>query len=111
MRRGEIWWAELPAPVGRRPVALVSRNEAYRVRTQVLVAMVTTRVRGIRSEVRVGGDEGLPRASVVNADALRTIPMSWLSARAGVLAPEKEADLDSALRFTLALAEPGTRRP
>ena len=110
MRRGEIWWADLPAPVGRRPVALVSRPEAYRVRTQVIVAMVTTRVRGIRSEVAVGADEGLPRAGVVNADALRTVPKRWLRSRAGALSPEKQSALDDALRFTLALAEPGRSR-
>ena len=31
MRRGEVWWADLPAPAGRRPVVLLSRNEAYAV--------------------------------------------------------------------------------
>jgi len=41
MRRGEIWWAELPAPGGRRPVLLLSRNEAYVVRQLVTVAPIT----------------------------------------------------------------------
>ena len=30
MRQFEIWWANLPAPAGRRPVLLLSRNDAYR---------------------------------------------------------------------------------
>jgi mRNA interferase MazF len=29
MKRGEVWWATLPEPVGRRPVVLLSRNAAY----------------------------------------------------------------------------------
>ncbi|MFC1989823.1 type II toxin-antitoxin system PemK/MazF family toxin [Chloroflexota bacterium] len=40
MRRGEIWWAELEPPVGERPVVLLSRNEAYNVRSLVIVAPV-----------------------------------------------------------------------
>ena len=47
MRRGEAWWADLPAPVGRRPVVLISRNEAYAVRSFVVVAEVTTKIRNI----------------------------------------------------------------
>lgn len=33
MKRGEVWWAQLPSPVGRRPVVLLSRDTAYRVRS------------------------------------------------------------------------------
>ncbi len=33
MRRGEVWWAELPERVGRRPVVLLSRDSAYKVRS------------------------------------------------------------------------------
>jgi len=31
MKRGEVWWANLPKPVGGRPVLLLSRNAAYSV--------------------------------------------------------------------------------
>ena len=41
MHRGEVWWAELPLPAGRRPVLLLSRDAAYKVRTSLTVAMVT----------------------------------------------------------------------
>jgi hypothetical protein len=41
MRRGEVWWAQLPSPAGRRPVVLLSRDTAYRVRSAVTVAPVT----------------------------------------------------------------------
>ena len=30
MKQGEIWWAELPKPAGRRPVILLSRDEPMR---------------------------------------------------------------------------------
>lgn len=103
MRRGEIWWADLPKPAGRRPVVLVSRDEAYAVRALVIVAPVTTTIREIPVEVVLGREEGLPRRCVVNADSMVTIPKSALRDYAGVLAPDKLAALDNALRFALGL--------
>jgi mRNA interferase MazF len=103
MRRGEVWWADLPAPVGRRPVVLLSRNAAYRVRELVTVAPVTTRVRGIPSEVALGHDEGLPKPCAANLDSMTTIPRRSLSARAGALAPTKLAAVERALHFSLGM--------
>lgn len=103
MRRGEIWWAEMPAPAGRRPVVLVSRDAAYAVRAAVTVVEVTKRVRGISSEVPLGKRDGLPRACVANADNLVTIPKLWLKSRVAPLRSEKLQALDVALRFSLAL--------
>lgn len=103
MRRGEVWWADLPPPVGRRPVVLISRDEAYRVRALVTVVPLTTRARDIPVEVPLGRDEGLPRKSVANADAIVTIPKRALTEYAGVLDAEKLAQLDAAIRFALGL--------
>ncbi|MDQ6713947.1 MAG: type II toxin-antitoxin system PemK/MazF family toxin [Candidatus Dormibacteraeota bacterium] len=61
VKPGEIWWAELPRPAGRRPVILLSRDEAYEVRRLVTVAPVTTRVRGIPVEVPLSPKDGIPR--------------------------------------------------
>ena len=73
MRRGEVWWAELTPPVGRRPVLLLSRNEAYEVRELVTVAPLTTRIRHIPSEVPLLPEDGLPRECAVNLDTITTI--------------------------------------
>jgi mRNA interferase MazF len=102
MRRGEVWWAQLPAPAGRRPVVLLSRNEAYVVRELVTVAPITTRVRRIPTEVPLGIDDGLPKACVANVDTIATIPR-----RITALSPEKMSAIEEALRFALALGEPG----
>ena len=103
MRRGEVWWAELPKPAGRRPVVLVSRDEAYAVRALVCVVPVTTRARGIPVEVPLGRDEGLPRRCVANADTITTIPKAALVDYVGVLTPDKLVALDLALRFAIGL--------
>jgi mRNA interferase MazF len=103
MRRGEVWWANLPSAVGRRPVVLLSRNAAYRVRELISVAPVTTRVRGIPSEVSLGSDEGLPRACAANLDLLTTIPKRSLESRVSMLSPLKLSHVERALHFSLGL--------
>jgi mRNA interferase MazF len=95
-----VWWARVDK---RRPVVLVSRDEAYAVRALVIAAPVTTTVRGYAVEVRLGRREGLPRPCVVNCDWLITLPKSDLIERAGVLSRAKLDQLDAALRFALGL--------
>jgi len=103
MRRGEVWWADLPAPAGRRPVVLLSRNEAYAVRELVTVAPVTTRVRRIPTEVPLGIAEGLPKACVVNLDTITTIPRRTLTQLVSPLSTDKLAAVERALMFALGL--------
>ncbi len=103
MQRGEIWWADFPKPIGRRPVLLLSRNRAIQVRTNVIVAHVTTTIRDLPVEVPLGSAEGLPKRCVANCDVLMTVPKRVLAARAGLLSPEKLSAVRSALSFALGL--------
>lgn len=103
MRRGEVWWAELPLPVGRRPVVLLSRDEAYVVRNAVTVAEVTSTIRGIPVEVEVGPEDGLPKKCVVNLDTIVTIRKDLLIERIAVLRDEKIEQINSAIKFALSL--------
>jgi mRNA interferase MazF len=107
MRRGELWWAQLPVPAGRRPVVLVSRDSAYGVRASVSVVEVSTKIRGIASEVPLGRKERLPRTCVANADNIVTIPKTWLQDRIGALSSSKTEALDAAIRFSLGLPPDG----
>ncbi|MEZ4269942.1 MAG: type II toxin-antitoxin system PemK/MazF family toxin [Myxococcota bacterium] len=100
MKRGEIWWARVDK---RRPVVLLSRPEAYAVRAMVIVAPVSTTVRGFSVEVRVGKREGLPKSGVINCDWLVTLPRASLVKRAGTLSASKQQQIDDALRFALGL--------
>ena len=103
MERGEIWWAALPAPMGRRPVVVVSRSRAIQVRQSVTVAAITTVIRKIPVEVPLGPEEGLPKRCVANCDVLNTIPKHLLNQRVGALPAEKLRVLNAALRFALAV--------
>jgi mRNA interferase MazF len=103
VRRGDVYWVRFPGPVGDRPAVLVSRDEAYAVRTRVTVVPLTRTVRGIPTEVRLGPSEGLPKAGVANADEVVTVPRALLRSRITTLSPAKVEELDDALRFALAL--------
>ena len=103
MRRGEVWWAELPLPIGRRPVVLLSRDEAYAIRNAVTVAEVTTTIRGIPVEVELGPEDGLPKKCVVNLDTIVTIRKDLLIERLAILRDEKIEQINSAIKFTLSI--------
>jgi mRNA interferase MazF len=103
MRRGEIWWAELPPPVGRRPVLLLSRNEAYAVRNAVTVAEITSTIRGIPVEVGLDQEDGMPKRCIVNLDTIVTIRKELLKERLTTLREEKMAQVNSGIKFALAV--------
>lgn len=103
MTRGEIWWADLEQPIGRRPVVLLSRPEAYGLLTAVVAAEVTTRPRRAPTHVALGRRDGVDRPSAANLDALHTVPVGRLSLRMSVLSAKRMAEIDEALRFALSL--------
>ncbi len=110
MKRAEVWWADLPRPAGRRPVVLLSRDEAYAVRELVTVAPVTIRTRGLPVEVPLGRREGMPKACAVNLDTITTIAKARLRARIAYLSCDKRRALDDAIRMALGLDEGPPRK-
>lgn len=80
-------WLELEEE-GRRPVVVLTRDEALPRLRNVVVALVTRMIRGIETEVEIGPTDGMPVASTVSLDNLRTVP--------GALLTERITKLDSA---------------
>jgi len=103
MRRGEVWWAELPSPIGRRPVLLLSRDAAYNVRTSVSVAVITRTIRNIPVEVLLGQEDGMQAKCVVNLDDIMTIPRTRLTEQVTALSAKKMDEVAKALIFALDL--------
>ncbi|MGH3442339.1 MAG: type II toxin-antitoxin system PemK/MazF family toxin [Nitriliruptorales bacterium] len=100
--RGEIYWADLGPPAGRRPVVILTRDAALDVLRSVTCAPISRTLRAIRSEVEAGADEGLPEVSAISCDNVITIPRDRLDRRpAGRLGDVKRAELDQALRYAL----------
>jgi len=103
MRRGEIWWVNLPSPVGRRPVLLLSRDTAYQVRISLTVAAITRTIRHIPVEVSLKSEDGMPENCVVNLDEIMTIPKSLLTEPITTLSRQKMALVGRAISFALDL--------
>ncbi len=98
--RGELWWGEAPDQKGR-PYLVVSRDAANRVMQRVLVAPVTTRVRGLPSELGLGAEEGLPHESVATFDNLQPFPKAMLVRRLGSLPAFRSGAICAAARAIL----------
>lgn len=105
MKQYETWWAELPQPIGTRPVVLLSRDSAYEYLSRVLAVEVTSHVRGIPQEIALGAREGLPQRCVANLDNLRAVPKKALRQRAGRLSPRRIEELKRALGYALGWTE------
>ena len=103
MKRGEVWWANIPQPIGRRPVVLLSRNAAYAVRSSVTVAPITRTVHEIPVEVRLGPEDGLPRDCVANLDNIVTVSKKRLDRNLTTLSPEKMRSIEQAIKFAFDL--------
>jgi mRNA interferase MazF len=105
MRQYEIWWAELPQPAGRRPVLLLSRDDAYGVLSKFIAAEITTTIRNIPIEVPLGKAEGLPKPCVANCDNLRTIAKGHLVERVSRIPESRVREVKRAVGYALAWEE------
>lgn len=104
MKRGELWWANLDPPWGRRPVLLLARDEAYALLSGVAVAPVTSHVRAIRTWVALEpGSDGVPRRSAINLDAIQVIAPRRIDQFITALRPSKAAEVDLAVHFALGI--------
>lgn len=93
--QGEVWWAETEEK--RRPVMVVTRTEAVQVLSSIIVAPVTSTVRGIPTEVPLGPGEGLRDSCAASFDNLRPLRRSLLIERVGRLGPARRGELCRAL--------------
>lgn len=77
---GQVWWADLDKV---RPVVVLTRASVAPLLRRVLLAPITTTVRGLPVEVDVGPAEGVREGSVANLDNVALVPVDHLLRRAG----------------------------
>ena len=112
IQRGEIWWADLPAPRRsepgfHRPVLVVQADSFNRSRIQtVIVAAITSNLALADAPGNVllpARSSGLPRDSVVNVSQALTLDREFLTRHAGTLPPRLQGAVDAGLRLVLQL--------
>ena len=112
MKRGEVWWADLPEPSAsepefRRPVLILQSNEFNRsqIRNIVVVAITSN----IKLEAAPGNvsltkkSAGLNRESVINVSQILTLDKSFLMEKTGRLSQKLMREVDEGVRLVLAL--------
>jgi len=112
VKRGEIWWADLPEPRGsepglRRPVLIIQADSFNRSKIQtVIVAVITGNLRLADAPGNVflpAAVSALPKDSVVNVSQLLTLDRSFLTEPAGKLPERLKAELEAGVRLVLGL--------
>jgi len=113
LRRGEIWWADLPPPRGsepakRRPVLIISADSFNRSKINTVVVAVVTSTLELEhapGNVRLSvGESGLPKTSVVNVSQLYTLTRSDLTDQVRMLPAAALERVDEGLRLSLDLS-------
>ena len=102
VNRGEIWLYTFTRPDKRRPVLVLSRQDVIPLLSTVMVAPITSTIRGAPSEVSVGVDEGLKTESAVNLDHVQTVAQEALRQYIGSLGREKMAAVCARLAIAVA---------
>ena len=112
MRRGEIWWAELPEPAGsepgfRRPILVVQSDDFNRSRIRTILGVAIT------SNLKLAaapGNVSLPRRgtgllqkSVINVSQIVTLDKSFLTEPAGRATGVVLRQVEDGLRLVLSL--------
>lgn len=118
IHRGEIYYADLNPVVGSeqggiRPVLILQNEVGNWFSPTVIVAAMTAKGSKVYlpTHVPVGTDSGLRRPSLVLAEQVRTIDKSRLLERVGMLPPEKQEQVDRALRISFALSPQREEEP
>ena len=100
MRQGEIWWADIPDEKSR-PYLVLTRPRAIPVLHSVLVAPITTRMRGLAAEVPISVAEGMSVECVANFDNVKTIRKSAFTRQLGSLDAGRWPEVCAAMRAAI----------
>jgi mRNA interferase MazF len=112
MLRGEIWWANLPPPIGsepgfRRPILIVQSDAFNTSRIGTIVAVVitsNTRLAQAPGNVFLPSKiTGLPKDSVANVSQVISLDRTFLTERVGYLTDEVMKRVENGLRLVLDL--------
>ncbi len=87
----------------RRPALILTRQSKLHLMSWVTVAPITTTIRGLTSEVRVGPRNGLDHDGVVSCDNITTVRRDAVHETIGLLLDEQALDLAQAISDTFEL--------
>ena len=102
-RAGEVWVADFGLAAKQRPVLVLAYPQPEDARALVVVAPLTSQLRGLRGEVDLGKPRWLPKRSAVNIQGLASIDHHSLIRKLGRLPDAQLAAVKDAIRNLLEL--------
>ena len=100
---GDGWFADFGIAAKNRPVLVLSVPGENDARALLIVAPLTSQIRGLRGEVDLGKPRWLPKHSAVNVQGLASFDGRALSRRLGALGAAEMERVKAALRDLLGL--------
>ena len=98
---GEVWWADQGNVEKSRPVLVLAAPDDSAARELVVVAPLTSQIRGGPDEVYLGKLRWLPKESAVNVRGLASFDHNKLIRKMGTLSAEQMNTVKSAIRVLL----------
>ncbi len=89
-----------------RPALVLTREAARGAMSKVTVAPITSTIKGLSSEVRVGPANGLDHECVISLDNVLTVPVGALGRTVGYLSAAQETQLARAVVLAYDLEVP-----
>jgi mRNA interferase MazF len=99
--RGEVRLYQFAPPDKTRPVVILTRDSALPYLSAVTIAPITSTVRGVPSEVRLDGDDGMKAPCAVNLHNVITVSQHRLGKRVAQLSSGRMKEICAAIRFAL----------
>ena len=112
IKRGDIWWSELPEPVGsgpgyKRPLLIIQSNDFNKSKINTIIAAVITsnlRLAAAPGNVSLSARRSkLPKESVINVSQIITINKSFLTDKVHHLPNNIMTQIDEGLKLVLKL--------
>ena len=102
-KASEVWFADLGMIEKGRPVLVLSYPRTEDARALVIVAPLTSQIRGMRGEVDLGHPKWLPKPSAVNVQGLASFDRHKLTRKFGKLTTVQFDEVKAAIRDLLGL--------
>ena len=89
------------APDKQRPALLLTRDSILGALGSVTVAPITSTIREVDSEVRLGIDDGMKAPCALNFHSVMTVRKNAIGRRVASLSPERMGEVCAAMNYAL----------
>ena len=101
LSRGDIHLVRFPSPDKERPALILTRDAVLPALTRIMVAPITSTIRGIPGELLLTADDGMKQVCAVNLFSVTTVARASIGRHLLTLNEFRMAEICGALAFAL----------